>query len=62
MNIRSLRSVFALILVLQSFLAFAQGEASLADSATVAEKRHMVYISGRKRHSLESVRRIFGGK
>ncbi len=46
MNIRSLRSVFALILVLQSFLAFAQGEASPTDSADVSGNRHMVFISG----------------
>lgn len=46
MNISSLRSVFALILVLQSFLAFAQGVASQTDSAAVSGNRHMVFISG----------------
>lgn len=46
MGIGNLRSCFALILAFMVLPAFAQGEVSQADSAVVAGKRHMVYISG----------------
>ena len=46
MRIENLRSCFALILALMVLPTFAQGEVSQADSAVVAGKRHMVYISG----------------